>query len=153
LSPAVIGWTYVAAVSVITLLLLSPARLAATRARCIDNVKHLAQAEFIYADNFDERLPGRSWIDGSRPYLVDRQGADYSRCPSLAKGQYGYAMSEHLLHSPLSRISQPQRQVLIFDTADVGKNAVAAEPDFLTPARHRSVSVVYADGHTKGFRQ
>jgi hypothetical protein len=76
------------------------AREMARLERCMDNLKALALAQQLYANDHGDWLPIASqWGDLIRPYVKP----DEYRCPSIPKGQgFGYAMNARLSRQKVS---------------------------------------------------
>jgi len=86
----------------------------ALRVICGTNLKGLANAIMIYANDYDDALPGESWCDN----LIEH--ADISPksliCPAsdLIEGECSYAINKHILKNKLSEL--PPDIVLLFET-------------------------------------
>lgn len=116
--------------------------------RCLSNVKQIGLGQIMYASDHDDRLTfaGR-WIDLTFPYV--KQEESY-RCPTLKKGEYGYAMNDAQSSINVKSSKEPAKEVLTFETNDLQRNAHGAfSPDRAQPRHGRSIVVGYMDAHAK----
>lgn len=119
-----------------------------TATACAARLRSVFGAVSIYASDHDGRLPrAPDWCDSISSYLTK---VDDLRCP-VTKA-FGYAFYLDLQGSPLSE--NPAGSVLLFDSADLRKNAADNLRSLPSPPRHtRSGSpepmnnALYADGH------
>ena len=131
------------------------AGLVAQNNQCMSNTKMLTLAALIYAQDYDERLPGPNWaeqIDGhglqaARASTVTPSPNPY-RCPTTTSlGSYG--VNQALSGKKIGAIAEPAATVWLFETeAPIrsfvgGRATVAVERHFGRP------NFAFADGHTK----
>lgn len=121
---------------------------------CLSNVKRLSLGFAMYANDYDDRLPpSKAWMDSIHPYAT--ADAVY-HCPWIKPARpdaYGYAMRGRLSGIDTSKIRDPEKEPLDFDSNLLGRNAVTdlvILPDF---TRHRGQNVGFVDGHVHLFVQ
>jgi len=128
------------------------AREMARLERCMDNLKALALAQQLYANDHGDWLPIASqWGDLIRPYVKP----DEYRCPSIPKGQgFGYAMNARLSRQKVSLLATPGQIPLLYDSSNLAWNAHDPVTSLPNPPRHmrRVNNVAFADGHVKSVR-
>lgn len=93
------------------------ARTNGTGARnaCASNLKQLALAALMYAQDYDQHFPPADrWCTVTEPYVRD---TTVYHCPAdSAEGGYGYAMNFKLSRMPLGRVDAPAETVLFFES-------------------------------------
>ena len=162
----------VAIFSVVLFPVLKNARQSAREFRrggdCISNLKQIGASMTMYAQDYDDKLPiARRWSDGVQSYLNQNgEKTAVLQCPGIsAKGskQFGYAFNSAIGEKNLSKIKSPANMMLVFDSANLERNASDSALSFPTPPRHvvRSVKgkrktavnfVCYLDSHVKEFK-
>ncbi|HWD41226.1 MAG TPA: hypothetical protein VG944_20445 [Fimbriimonas sp.] len=141
---------------------LSQAKDAAKLTACNSHLKQIGLALAIYAGDFDDRWPDSgSWMDRAEPYLPkpeskgDRPALTAKQifsCPAAERDGYGYAMVSKLGGTKTSKPEFPAHTILIFETADLTRNAHSDEVKPPVPSRHMKRNVyLFADGHTDYF--
>ncbi len=113
---------------------------------CMSNQKQLALGFLMYAQDYDEKFPpANRWADGTTPYLKSK--AVYN-CPEVK--EFGYAFSTAMSRKPLSKIAEPSKERLLFDSLILKKNAYGKEKD-IDKRRHAEFGFIQAfvDGHVK----
>jgi hypothetical protein len=144
----------IAAIAVFFMGTLPPSnRPSAKQASCLSNLKQMALAVRMYAEDNDDLLPFRNgWVDGCLPYL---HHPDMTLCPNVPyrydhKKRHGYAFNSDLARKALPEIKDPARQILLFDSTNLSNNAADPLTSLPTEARHADGNaVVYVDGHAK----
>jgi prepilin-type processing-associated H-X9-DG protein len=129
----------------------SQAREKARLDRCMSNLKALASAQLMYANDYRDQLPIASqWGDLIRPYVKP----DEYRCPSIPKGQgFGYAMNVRLSRQKVSRLTMPSQIPLLYDSSNLAWNAHDPVTSLPNPPRHiRLNNIAFADGHVEAVR-
>jgi prepilin-type processing-associated H-X9-DG protein len=129
----------------------SQAREKARLDRCMSNLKALASAQLMYANDYRDQLPIASqWGDLIRPYVKP----DEYRCPSIPKGQgFGYAMNVRLSRQKVSRLATPGQIPLLYDSSNLAWNAHDPVTSLPNPPRHiRLNNIAFADGHVEAVR-
>lgn len=120
-------------------------REKAQQATCLNNLKQLAQAALMYAQEHGDKLPPAGWVAELEPF---HQNAAILRCPAQPNLQVAYAMNARLLGAALERIARPAETVLFFEiNREVPQPTGGPE---LVPAggtHDGRISVVYVDGH------
>lgn len=138
-------------------------RPAARTAACRSNLKQLAGALRLYAEDADGRLPPVAvWSDAVRsnlPEPSDSYAADIARvltCPGDNVGTgNSYAMNEALSGLALVKASDPTAIVLLFESNLHVPNAAGSAKDLAVPERHpsspgnRNNNFAFLDGHVK----
>jgi len=121
------------------------ARESARKAECMSNLKQLALAVLMYANDYDERLPlAKNWSDGIYPYVKNR--AVFS-CPDTPKLKSGYAYNRSLEGMNPSELANADSTVVLFES-DKGWNAAGGGELLPTQPRHLGDDVLaFADGH------
>jgi prepilin-type processing-associated H-X9-DG protein len=129
----------------------SQAREKARHVECMSNLKALALAQLMYANDYNDYLPTASrWGDLIRPYVKP----DEYRCPSIPKGQgFGYAMNVRLSRQKVSRLTMPSQIPLLYDSSNLAWNAHDPVTSLPNPPRHiRLNNIAFADGHVEAVR-
>ncbi len=127
----------------------SQAREAARRTACLSNLKELATAQQLYANDYEGRFPIASrWGDLTRPYV--RELRSY-HCPSVPQGQFGYAMNVHLSRQKMSALRNLAQIPLLYDSTNLAWNAHDPFTSLPNPPRHgqKGNNIAFADGHAK----
>ncbi len=130
----------------------SQAREMARLEKCMDNLKALALAQQLYANDHNHQLPIASrWGDLIRPYV---KTPDQYRCPSIPQGQgFGYAMNVRLSRQKVSLLATPGQIPLLYDSSNLAWNAHDPLTSLPNPPRHIRVNnIAFADGHVKAMR-
>ena len=133
------------------------AALVAKKWECMSHLKVLAQAELLYAQDYDDRLPLTSrWAEAIesrvRRATTPEIKGDPFRCPA-AESPGSYGMNNHLDGVPIAKLEVPAMTVLLFD-ADAPIRSFAGDALNLARKRHGSVpNAAFADGHAKGLNQ
>ena len=116
---------------------------------CSVHLKSMAVSFNLYAEDFDDRLPGvESWCDVLGKYMLP----EHLICPgsNAKEGQSSYAMNEYLDGKKLAEL--PPDLVLLFECKpDWNK---AGGPEILTMENHEGegCNVLFADGHVEFIR-
>jgi len=122
-------------------------REKARQAACLSNAKQLCLAFLMYAQDWDEALPGENWVEDIYPYCKNR--AIYT-CPSRPDLPVAYAMNEKLLGAKLDAVTRPSEIALIFES-NVGGASPVGGPDEvpLEGVHNGGINVGFVDGHCK----
>lgn len=117
---------------------------------CVDNLRKLAAAQFLYAgDNNDALPPPRLWMNALKSYVPDDESF---ACPMVREDDatgYGYSMNEEVALKKLSSLQNPENTPLVFDSSSLLRNATSTLAALPLPGRHRGGNennVAYADG-------
>ena len=134
-----------------TMALLAPviqrAREKALQASCLSNMKQLCLGMLMYAQDWDEVLPGETWAKDIYPYIKNEQ---VFVCPSRPDLPVGYAMNEKLLLAKLAEIPRVGETALIFESNVGGENPVGGADDVPEEGVHNGgINVGFVDGHCK----
>jgi len=127
---------------------LGEARERAQQSACLSNLKQLALATLMYAQDYDEVFPpADKWCDGVMPYL---RNEELFKCPSDPQHDYSYAFNRNLGGKRLGQIPRPAETVLIFDSTAGKKNAADAGESWPEEGRHNGGNnCAWADGHAR----
>jgi len=132
------------------------ARAAAKRAECLSNMKQIALATLMYAQDWDEVLPlAESWSDGLTPYTKNRE---IFVCPARRGAKCGYAYNEALHALPLVYFSEFSESVaartVMFLESDLGWNGSGSADALPAAPRHMdSDNFAFCDGHVQVLRR
>lgn len=113
---------------------------------CKSHEKNLATGLLMYAQDYDERLPGAAgWKEALYPYEKNEQ---VFRCPQeVDDTRPSYGLNARLAGMQTSQILSVNTTVLIVDTPP-GQDAVVASTNLLTIDRHAgAVNAAFLDGH------
>ena len=113
---------------------------ALPRITCRSNLRQIAQAIQMYADDYDRKLPpAAKWCDSAYPYLKTNS---VFACP-IRSGSYGYAFNALLDRRSLNTITCPATTPAAFDTSLDKRNAADSLRSFVTPHRKRQGTFGY----------
>lgn len=121
----------------------------AQRVVCATNLKGLGTAMFVYASDYDDKLPtADKWCDLLTSHM-DVNPASF-KCASTPEGSFSYALNENLAERSMKDV--PPNVVMLFE-ADAGPNAVGG-PEMLVSDRHKGgCNILFTDGHTEFIRE
>lgn len=119
----------------------SQAKLAAQKTACLSNVKQLGLAHIIYTADNNDRFPlGPNWNQAVAKY-VKNDAVWY--CPIVAKehgpGASGYAFNREMGGVEASKIPDPARSILLFESQVLEVGFVGGKADLADPPRHGQV--------------
>ena len=105
----------------------------------------------LYAQDYDDRLPGRRWMDEANAYA---KNWETFACPTVHLEDhraYGFAFERTLAGKVTKGITKPEVQQLVYESSLLYKNTMAPVRDGLAkPGRHnRGNNVGFLDGHCK----
>lgn len=122
-------------------------RDSARRAMCLANMRQLAMAMMMYAQDHENRLPpANRWCDAINPYT--RNQAIF-KCPA-DKAKYSYAMNFNLSKRAITAIPNPAKTVMLFESTQGRKNATDVGRSWPARSRHPpGICVAYAEAHCK----
>ena len=127
---------------------LAKAQQKAQSVACMNNVKQLALAAKMYADdNKNQFPPAATWCDAIQSYVGSEQPF---KCPAARSDERSnYALNARLAGTAENKIEVAATTVLIFET-DGGWD-VSGGPELLPnrPRHGRAVGVAFADGHVE----
>lgn len=130
--------------------ILSSAGQSVQSEQCMDNLRRLSKASFLYAEENSGVLPGEGWDETL--YSIEPEDVTYA-CPSqrrLEPKSSGYALSRDVADQILDKIGNQYQTPLFFDSRVIAMGAVASPADVPKPGRHRTRranNVAYVDGH------
>jgi len=130
--------------AILTYALSSP--MPAERLVCATNMRCLAIATRIYADDNDGKLPtADKWCDLLITY-VD-MGEKTFRCPEQAEGSFSYALNKNITSMGV------EPDTVLFFECNGGRNAVGG-PEMSAIERHEGegCNVAFVDGHIEFVR-
>jgi prepilin-type processing-associated H-X9-DG protein len=129
---------------------------------CLSNLRELARGFQMYAADNNDILPGPAadgktgWTDELKPLLHKVPDEELLfACPvqrRLDPESSGYELNQDAASQKLSDLGPQNQLVLIFDSKNVGTNALGPTSDMPSPGRHdhgRKNNFVYADGSAK----
>ena len=142
----------VSAASVITLFTLAAflhvgcARERSSQTTCMSNLKAVALAVLIYANDNDETFsPASKWVSSIKKY--DRHSAELIFCPATNPKMY-YGFNSDLGGVKLESVSEPTKTIMLFE----GRKNVPSVGGIndVDSLRHTGASnVCFTDGHVK----
>lgn len=119
----------------------------ARRASCQFNLRQIAMATQMYAQDCDDRFPPlRAWNEELFPYLKNEQ---VLRCPAETQDMPSYAMNHRLagVHTP--DVDHPDHVAATFDAVPA-RNLVGGPGLLPRPPRHNdSHNVAFLDGRVR----
>lgn len=121
---------------------------------CLSNMKLLALAMRMYAEDCDERLPaGPGWMDATYPYT---RNETLFVCPAVkTTGSgfvYGYAYNSVLARTHLPKASGSKVAPLLYDSSNLVRSAFDPVTSLANPPRHAGRNVIaFTDGHAKAM--
>ena len=120
---------------------------------CKHNLRTLARAVLLYAEDYDQTLPdGKSWVDQTASYLQREQSLIY-KCPELPDVKYSYAYHKAISSKPLSKIISPETTPMLYDSITLSKNATDLLTSLPKKGRHSSCNfIVFTDWHLSPLR-
>jgi prepilin-type processing-associated H-X9-DG protein len=130
----------------------SGARGKAQAASCVSNLKQLALAHLMYAQDYDVRLVGSAnWSEALSPYT---RNPALLACPSRPTSPYGYAYNSLLSGRQMAEMLRPAETSLLFDSNAGVVNAADAGQSLARPGRHQGGdNLAFVDGHVKWFAE
>lgn len=124
----------------------------------LENLKRLANANALYAEDFDGRLPvAERWMDS----IVSREGqypiAEETLIdPELSErkdGQYGFAFYQPLSSIEIASVANPQEVPMLFQSTLLERNATGDLTTLPDPARNGRVNhVALLDTSVRSWR-
>jgi hypothetical protein len=119
---------------------------------CLMNLRAVAYALSVYAEDNHGMLPADGWMDrlmenGLEPIEV--------ACPVQRRFDtktFGYALSSVVAGTSVANVFSPDQEPLVFDSAATHRNAIEHPSKMATPGRHRHRSlnaVVYVSGNAR----
>jgi len=116
------------------------ARGKARQTVCLSNMRQIAVAMLLFADEHNEKLPNAdSWAEAIQPYLKSHE---VLRCPSdSSDAETSYAMNPALSGKSLGLISDSSNTVLLYETGYEDN-----------PRHNGGNCYAFADSHVKWHR-
>jgi prepilin-type processing-associated H-X9-DG protein len=127
----------------------SPEVEAARRATCLSNLRQLALAVIMFAQDYSQHLPNAAaWMDSLDPYL--RSAKTLLHCPSDIGHEYSYALNSAVAGKSIGSFDDPVNTVLLFESNSGRKNASDPMTSLCDPPRHgNGNNFAFLDGHAK----
>ena len=124
------------------------ARDQAKKSACQSNLKQLGLAILQYSQDYDERFPdAEKWCEETALYF--NRNNRLLACPS-EDFPFGYAMNRNLSKVSRSKIKEPERTVLFFDSTKGTVNANDIGESLPRPGRHlERNNFCFVDGHVE----
>lgn len=121
----------------------------------LSNLKQSGTALLMYASDYDERYPvANRWMDSLMPYakLDDIFRSSYATPNN--PNDFGFAFRTEFGLKPLIDFAEPERQVTLFDSTILSRNATSGLETLPKPGRYKSDSVSgnlfgYVDSHVR----
>jgi prepilin-type processing-associated H-X9-DG protein len=115
---------------------------------CLSNLRQLALALLMYAQDHDEALPrADKWCDEIMPYV---KNTDVFKCPAQPQAECSYAFNAALSEKVLGKIERPAETIILFESGEGTRNACGNVALGKLLTRHNGGSAVaYVDGHVK----
>lgn len=104
----------------------------------------------MYAEDWD--LPPReNWMDAITPYTKNHVMEHCSEVRGPA--EYGYAYNSQLSGLDETKIADPGKLPMIYDSTNLARNASDPVASLPKPGRHEGRnSISYADGHARAAK-
>jgi hypothetical protein len=104
---------------------------------CVTNLRAAQRGIELYSQDYDQTYPQAArWMDDVAPYIKNRREL---YCPVVhaanPKG-IGYAFNQKLSGANAAKIESPLTTAVVYDSADVDRNAADSFSTLPTPARH-----------------
>ncbi len=148
-----LGWTYLVA------LRSASEQRAYAPSSCLDNLKQLGSAFALYLDAEGAYPPAERWMDEISRYfragdLPPEEQEKKLRCPDVPydPNAYGYAFFRSLSGKGVDEIPHPERQVVVFDSANLSRNASDDLESLPNPPRRGANNALYADGRAETIK-
>ncbi len=127
---------------------LARAKSKAQAINCMNNIRQVCLAGFMYADDHKTYPATTNWCDAVKPFLP---GTGPWRCPAGEAGlQCHYAFNAKLAGLEPNEIKVPARTVTFFECDGEGWNRAGGSELLPRRARHsNAVIVAFADGHSE----
>lgn len=122
-------------------------------ASCLSNLKQIALAALMYAQDHDETFPdAEQWMEQLIPYIGENDAIFH--CPAAEGMQYGYAMNDEVSGISLGEVSMPSQTVIFFETNTDERNAHGGVGDIANPSHHEDDlnNFAFCDGHCMVMR-
>lgn len=103
---------------------------------CYQHLQSLGLAFQEYVQDHDGKLPkAQGWTEALLPYVKDESVFHCPSDPSSARSSY--SMNQRVSGLPVAEVSRSgSRTVLLFETAQSGRNPFGGKADVVTPGRH-----------------
>ena len=116
----------------------SKARFAVQQNKCLSNIRLTGFSLVLYRADYDDRLPPAvAWMDSADAYGGSRFRMG---CPIVEREAgpqaFGYGFNDALSGIGSSKIKEPERTVMIFESLGTGKNVHGGEDELVLPGRH-----------------
>ncbi|MBM3471894.1 MAG: hypothetical protein FJX75_01310 [Armatimonadetes bacterium] len=114
---------------------------------CLSNMKQLVLGALMYAQDWDQMLPGEQWPEQLQPYLKNLQ---IYQCPGAPDKERAYALNEALAGAKMGDIKRPAEIALFFES-DLPDDVPFGGPDgvLMEPRHGGMLTVGFVDGHAK----
>jgi len=114
---------------------------------CLSNMKQLCLAAMMYAQDWDEALPGEEWAEQLQPYL---KNLEIYKCPGAPERERAFALNEALAGAKMGDVKRPAETVLFFESNLPDDIPFGGADGVLLESRHRGmITVGFVDGHAK----
>jgi len=138
---ALLGVPIIAILAAMLLPALAKAQEKAQTISCVNNLKQVALATWMYADDNEETFPEAVWCDLTAGYLGT---TNVLVCPTHAGANCSYAANSNLVGKAQGDVDPG---TVMFFESDAGWNAVGGEESMIQQPRHgRVFNLAFADG-------
>jgi hypothetical protein len=122
---------------------------------CISTVKQLTTSQLIYAADFDEKMPpSPTWIDSTTKYVRNEEAFHHPKpmnSDDFARLRYGYAFNKSMGGVDSDLVTEPAKDIILFDSVNDVRNANDLLLSLPKPGRHHNRNTFgFMDGHVKG---
>ena len=152
---AVCGCGGVVVLAAVLFPVFSQARLAATKAQALSNMKQSSLALVMYTADYDDRLPvAAHWTDLVLPYTKNEDVFKAAYFKHKDPKAYGVAFRKSLSRKETALISDLNAWAMVFDSTILSRNAASELDTLPSPERYGSGSraanmIGFLDGHAK----
>jgi len=123
------------------------------KANCMSNMKQNSTALIMYAQEYDDLLPHRDWMDASHDYCKNWQSYTCTEVYLQDHNNFGHAFDSDLSGKAMESLGIPAKRALVYDSNLLHKNAAAPiRSGIMKPGRHnRKNNIGFLDGHVKSL--
>jgi hypothetical protein len=116
---------------------LRPLQVVGRSAMCAGNVRQLVRGARLYSDDYGECLPGFvGWMDSVLPYLDGERRLHCAEVGPAGGLVFGYALNWEFGGKAVSKIAEPERSLLVYDSTNLGRSVFDGGVSLPSPGRH-----------------
>lgn len=126
-------------------------RPASPNTVCLSHLKQIGTAGQLYLSDNEDRQPLENWVDSTLDYS---KNSDVYSCPLVQTEPklYGYAMNSQVVGVDSTKVVDPSKTIVHFDTDAIYRNVVA-NLAAMSYSRHKNYcTVVRMDSSAKRIR-